>query len=131
MGRIIMARARAMRLSARLPHDLWKNIVEAAVYLYNRTPQQSIVQPGENQPEKRWMSPYEAFSMSVMKEHQIKGPRQPVISHLRAYGCKAFVLIKNIQQRKKLEKLAPKAHIGYLVGYQSTNIYRIWIPYRK
>ena len=25
--------------------------------------------------------------------------------------------------------MAPHAKIGYLVGYQSTNIYRIWIPY--
>lgn len=26
------------------------------------------------------------------------------------------------------EKLKPRAHIGYLMGYDSTNIYRIWIP---
>ena len=32
---------------------------------------------------------------------------------------------------KKLEKLEPRAHIGYLVGYSSTNIYRIWIPYKR
>jgi len=24
--------------------------------------------------------------------------------------------------------LAPRAKIGYLIGYQSTNIYRVWIP---
>jgi hypothetical protein len=27
-------------------------------------------------------------------------------------------------------KLDPRAHIGYLVGYNSTNIYRVWIPYK-
>ena len=27
-------------------------------------------------------------------------------------------------------KLDPRAHIGYLVGYDSTNIYRIWIPHK-
>jgi hypothetical protein len=27
-----------------------------------------------------------------------------------------------------LRKLDPRAHIGYLVGYDSTNIYRVWIP---
>jgi hypothetical protein len=26
-------------------------------------------------------------------------------------------------------KLNPRAHIGYLVGYDLMNIYRIWIPY--
>ncbi|KJZ69686.1 hypothetical protein HIM_10933 [Hirsutella minnesotensis 3608] len=30
--------------------------------------------------------------------------------------------------RKKLKKLDPRAHIGYLVGYNSTNIFRIWVP---
>ena len=29
---------------------------------------------------------------------------------------------------KRLKRLDPKAWIGYLVGYSSTNIYRIWVP---
>jgi len=33
-------------------------------------------------------------------------------------------------KKKRLSKLDPRAHIGYLVGYDSTNIYRIWIPYK-
>ena len=28
----------------------------------------------------------------------------------------------------KLDKLAPRAHIGYLVSYESTNIFNIWVP---
>ena len=31
----------------------------------------------------------------------------------------------------KSEKLKPRAHIGYLVGYDSTNIFRIWIPSKQ
>jgi hypothetical protein len=27
-------------------------------------------------------------------------------------------------------KLNPQAHIGYLVGYDSTNIYWVWIPHK-
>ena len=30
-----------------------------------------------------------------------------------------------------MQRLEPRAHIGYLVGYDSTNIYRIWIPSRN
>ncbi|KAK1912922.1 hypothetical protein P3342_004858 [Pyrenophora teres f. teres] len=30
--------------------------------------------------------------------------------------------------KSRLQRLDPKAWIGYLVGYRSTNIYRIWIP---
>ena len=33
-------------------------------------------------------------------------------------------------KKKRLNKLDPRAHIGYLIGYDSTNIYRIWIPYK-
>ena len=32
---VIMEKARAMRISANLPHNLWKEIINAAVYLYN------------------------------------------------------------------------------------------------
>lgn len=43
--------------------------------------------------------------------------------HLQSYGFKAFALIKN---RPKLDKLGSRAEIGYSVGYESTNIFRIW-----
>jgi hypothetical protein len=69
-----------------------------------------------------------------MTSEGVTGPRKPILRHLRAYGCKAFTLIKSEgdpDYRGKLQKLAPKAHIGYLVGYESTSIYRIWIPYKK
>jgi hypothetical protein len=36
----------------------------------------------------------------------------------------------HIKNRLKKEKLLLKAEIGYLVRYDSTNIYRIWIPSR-
>jgi hypothetical protein len=31
-------------------------------------------------------------------------------------------------KKKRPRKLDPRAHIGYLVGYDSTNIYGVWIP---
>ena len=34
-GRLIMEKARAMRLSANLPHKLWREIIGTANYLYN------------------------------------------------------------------------------------------------
>ena len=40
------------------------------------------------------------------------------------YGCKTYTLDKQI---KKGDKLAPYTLIGYLVGYNLTNIYYIWI----
>ena len=48
---IIMRKTHAMRLSANLPHKLWREIIAPATYLYNQTRGVS----------NNWMSPYEAF----------------------------------------------------------------------
>ena len=34
-GNVIMKKARAMQISANLSHDIWKEIINAAIYLYN------------------------------------------------------------------------------------------------
>src|SRR3989440_12983679 len=33
-----------------------------------------------------------------------------------------------LKKTNRLQRLNPKAWIGYLVGYNSTNVYRIWNP---
>ena len=43
---------------------------------------------------------------------------------MHIYSCKTYTLDKRI---KRGDKLAPRASIRHLVGYNSTNIYRIWI----
>jgi len=119
-GGVIKEKARAIRLDANLPWELWPEITRAAVYLYNRTP---------NYPNK-WKSPYEIFfTRAAAMNGIVTGPRRPNQAHLRAYGCKAFAMTDDTHRGKsRLQRLDPKAWIGYLVGYQSTNIYRIWIP---
>jgi len=48
---------------------------------------------------------------------------------LRVFGCKAFAMTANaLKKTNRLQRLNPKAWIGYLVGYNSTNVYRIWNP---
>ena len=101
-----------------------EEIIAAATYLYNQTPRAS----------NDWKSPYESFHTYVFDKEEVSGPRKPQLHHLRAYGCKAYVLIKSksdLQYRHKLRKLDSKAHIGFFVGYKSTNIYRIWVPHKK
>jgi hypothetical protein len=52
--------------------------------------------------------------------------RKPDQAHLRVYGCKAFYLTTTAQRKeRRLQRADPRAWIGYLVGYNSTNIYRI------
>jgi hypothetical protein len=53
------------------------------------------------------------------------------LAHLKVYGCRAYAMTRNAQKKiNRLAKLEPRAHIGYLVGYDSTNIFRIWIPHQ-
>jgi hypothetical protein len=39
-----------------------------------------------------------------------------------------YVVIKN---RPRLDKINPKAYIGHLIGYDSTNIFWIWLLHQN
>jgi transposase InsO family protein len=113
-GGVIATKARCIRIRSSIPEDMWPETVKAAAYLVNRTPSKHL----------GWKSPFE-----VLQFCRGRSFIQPDIGHLKVYGCKTYVHIpKEIREKKKHHKLAPRAKIGYLVGYQSTNIYRIWIP---
>jgi hypothetical protein len=119
-GGVNKEKARAMRLDANLSWELWPEVTRAAVYLYNRTPNYS----------NNWKTPYEIFFTRVAFSNGIvTSLRKPNLAHLKAYGCKAFAMTDDTHRGKaRLQRLDPKAWIGYLVGYRSSNIYRIWIP---
>ena len=105
-GGVIKDKSRAMR--GKLPTEMWREYVRAAVYLYNRTPRRF----------NTWKTPYE----SLLRH-------RPTLQHLKAYGCKAFAMTDKAQLKQERKKrLESKAWIGYLVGYTSTNIYRVWVP---
>jgi hypothetical protein len=108
-----------MRGHARFPHFLWAEVIKAAVYLLNRTPRQDLY----------WDTPIHAFYTSVAKQNRTTPPEKPDLSHLKAYGCKAYAMTPAAQeQTQRLWKLQPRAWVGYLIGYDSSNIYRIWNP---
>ena len=119
-GGVIIVKARAMRIAAKLPHDLWLESINSATYLFNRTPRYT----------NGWQTPYERFytyldKLEAKDQGQAK-PRKPQLAHLKAYGYRAYAMTKDAKlKRKRLMKLDPRAHIRYLVGYDSTNIYRI------
>jgi hypothetical protein len=106
-------RARAMRIEANLPDDLWPESCKTAPYLLNRTPTKQL----------GWKTPLEALQQALGRPIQ-----PPNITHLRVFGCRTYPMNQHIPRSKKLE---PRAYIGYLVGYESSNIYRIWIPSKK
>jgi hypothetical protein len=54
----------------------------------------------------------------------------PLVSYIRVIGCKTYVLIEK-EKRIALEKLAPCAKVGILVGFEGHYIYHIYIPSKR
>lgn len=106
-NRTILNRARALLFDSGLPHVLWNEAVETAVYLTNRSPTVAI---------EATKTPYE-----------MRFQTPPKLDHLRLFGCKTFVhLVK--EQRTSPSKLAERARVCYLCGYVGDHIYRVFDP---
>jgi hypothetical protein len=103
-GKMIVIRGRAIRIDGRLPIELSNECCLVAVYLLNRTPTEAL----------GWRTPYEV----------VWGVK-PLAAHLNVVGARAYVLNNKLKRGEKLES---RALIGQLVGYDSTNIYRVWMP---
>ncbi len=83
-----------MRLAANIPEDLWQEIWETAVHLYNRTPRRYHTKDGYI-----WASPYERLHEWLrQRDGQIEGHIKPQIDHLRAFGCKAYSLTSAVKK---------------------------------
>ncbi len=106
-GGVIITRSWNMKQTANLPDKLWPEIVHCAGYLLNRSPTKSL----------GWQT-----LIGYIEKYLGNRLPKPSMNHLVLYGCRAYSYIK---KRGKLEKLEPRAYIGYLVGYDSTNIFCI------
>ena len=87
-----MEKAQAMRLDACLPQSWWEFSVLHAVHLYNRTLVRRI----------DWKTPYEKLKHKV-----------PDVSHLRVFGCGAYVFIP---EEVCINKLAPRSELMTFIG---------------
>jgi hypothetical protein len=112
-GGVIIERSRALQIDSKLPKHLWPEVACAVGYLLNRTPQQ----------KNNWITPIERLNRFKGIENA-----KPKCSHIRIYGSKAYTLNHKIA---RTDKLAPRANVGYLVGWDSTNIFRVWVPVLK
>lgn len=106
-GKHLLVRARSIRIHSRQPYDLWPEHVRCACVLSNRTPMEKL----------QWKTPFE-----------IVYGKKPTVHYLVSPGSRAYVLNKSIEKNLKTD---PRAFVGYQVGYEGTNIYRIWIPSQK
>src|SRR5579862_5789302 len=107
MNRTLFDMAYTMLDSSGAPLELWGEAVLAANHIRNRLPTSTL--DGK--------TPHEAWT-----------GKKPTVGHIRKWGCKVYRHINKKTGRRKLDK---KSRIGYLVGYESGNIYRIYHPATK
>src|ERR1700744_5017324 len=88
----IMDKAQAMCLDACLPQSWWEFAVLHAAHCYNRTPISRL----------EWKTPYELLHNEI-----------PDISHLRVFGCSAYV---HIPEACHKNKLSPKSELMIYLG---------------
>ncbi|KAM2529201.1 hypothetical protein PS1_027217 [Malus domestica] len=107
MNRTIMEKVRCMLRTAKLSKQFWGEAVRTACYLINRSPSVPL---GLDVPERVWAGNDVSYS------------------HLKVFGCKAFVHVPK-EQRSKLDY---KATSCIFLGYGDEDFgYRLWDPYQK
>lgn len=116
-GRTIAERARADRIDAKFPEDLWPEIYHITIRKMNLAP--------FRQPDDSWKSPY-----NLLMTHLGKQNIEPNVGSERMMGSRAYVKIPK-ELMARTSKLASRAWIGYLLGAEGTNIYRVWIPSKR
>ena len=87
-----MDKAKSMRFQACLPQSWWEFSVEHATHVYNQTPLRCL----------NWRMPYELLNNEV-----------PSVSHLRVFGCGAYVYLP---AETRANKLAPKSEMMTYLG---------------
>ena len=115
-GGIIVRTARALMNDTGLPRNLWPEAIYSATYILNRMP--TMI-------DNQWIVPWN----ELMKQAAPDGVRDQRVnlSNIRLYGCLTYSRIMNMR-RIQSDKMAPRAEIGFLVGYVSKNLYKIWFP---
>jgi hypothetical protein len=91
-NRTIMEAARSMLHAAGLPLEFWEYAVLTAVYLRNRSPTRALTDA----------TPYEAW----------RGDK-PDLSHLRAFGCRAYMHLDSTRRSKLQPRSVPVIFVGY------------------
>ena len=94
-NKTLMESARAMINHASLSNSYWAEAVATAAYLKNRSSPS-----GNTTPYQKWFE------------------RKPDVSHLRVFGCIAYVHILNCDRQKKVKKLRFVGYCKNSKGYR-------------
>jgi hypothetical protein len=128
-GQEIITKQIKMREGANLPEHLWTEATLAAVWLYNMSPSYAHNLRSPNEVLDEWFRGYFRWYQPELVR-RVSADLRPDWSGVYAYGCRAYPLNKDRAAGRKLKsfKTLPRGHVGYLVGYRASNIYRIWVP---
>jgi hypothetical protein len=97
----IMNKAQSMRFDAYIPQSWWEFAVMHATHVYNRTPMHHL----------KWDTPYTLLNGEV-----------PNISHLKVFGCGAYV---HISKKMHTNGLAPKSKLmAYLDHTEGIKVFK-------
>src|SRR5579862_7442416 len=109
LNRTLMERVRCLvrclLYETKLNKKLWNEAATTVIYLKNRSPTNGI---------STGTTPYELWF-----------GKKPNLDHIRIFGSKCYVQVPDTTSKKKLNARKTK---GYLVGYEASNIYRVWCP---
>jgi hypothetical protein len=104
-GAVIVTVARVIRIHAGLPKALANKLICTVVRLLNVTLTKAL----------GWRTPQEIVT-SI----------RPDLSRLHVIRSRRFLLNKHLQKGDKLEK---RTFEGFLIRYNASNIYRVWLPH--
>ncbi|KAJ6436334.1 reverse transcriptase family protein [Purpureocillium lavendulum] len=127
-GGINQERMRCM--TGRLPQELWPEFYRAAVWVHNILPSRRNAWMSPKEKMDRWFHQHFRWYRPPNVDFDATKDLRPEWQGIHAYGCKAYPLDSRYKAGKDTNqfKLGPRAHVGYLVGYHASNIYRIWVP---
>lgn len=113
-GHLLMQMARCLMIEANAPKWLWPEAVSTASFTLNR-----LRKPGDT------LSPVQKWCADIGHPD----PATESLAFLRVWYSKAYVTIPP-ELRVQSAKMAPRAFIGHLVGYEGQNghVYRIYNP---
>ncbi|KAK4070225.1 hypothetical protein Purlil1_13546 [Purpureocillium lilacinum] len=113
-----------------LPQELWPEYYRAVVWIHNILPRRRNGWMTPRETIDRWFHQHFRWYRPPNVDFDSTRDHRPDWSGIYAFGCRAYPLNPRYKagQDIKLFKLSPRAHVGYLVGYQASNIYRIWVP---
>src|SRR5271168_1572192 len=104
MNKTLMERERSMLSGSGLGQEFWAEAVDTACYLINRPPSSELE---DKTPQEVWTS------------------KKPSLSHLRVFGCDAYVHVPKEKRTKLDSKYEKCIFIGYKDGLKG---YKLWNP---